>query len=242
MSAYLGNIPINQLWLGSTLVSDFQDIKQIVTSGSILYLDAGNPASYPGTGTIWTDLSGNNNSGSLINSPTFNSANNGSLVFNGTNQYANTANTVNLTTATFLMWIKSNGNQDQYDGMIFSRDTQATGMNFQSSNQIGYTWNSAEFGWASGLSVPNSEWCMVSVVVNPSNAIAYLYKQSGITTATNTTTHSTSTGNKFVIGQDTFGSRFINANVSLVMVYNRALSQAELTQNFNATKYRYGIT
>ena len=61
MGAYLGNIPINQLWLGSTIVTDFQDIKQIVTSGSILYLDAGNPASYPGTGNIWTDLSGNNN-------------------------------------------------------------------------------------------------------------------------------------------------------------------------------------
>lgn len=241
MAIYLGNIPVNQSWLGNIQVSDFINIQNVVTSGSIMYLDAGNVSSYPGSGSIWTDLSGNNNSGSLVNSPTFNSANLGSLVFNGSNQFANTTTTTTLTQGTFLMWINSSTNQDQFDGLVFARDSQATGMNFQSSNQLGYTWNSGEFGWQSGLTVPNNEWCMVAVSVASSNAIAYLCKQSGITTATNTVSHGTASNNKFVIANDTFGSRFFTGNIGIVLVYNRPLSAAEITQNFNATKYRYGI-
>ena len=53
----------------------------IITSGLILNLDAGNVASYPGSGTTWTDLSGNGNNGTLINGPTFNSSNGGSILF-----------------------------------------------------------------------------------------------------------------------------------------------------------------
>jgi hypothetical protein len=60
----------------------------IVTSGLILYLDAGNTSSYPGSGTTWTDLSGNGSNGTLTNGPTFSSSNNGILTFNGTSQYA----------------------------------------------------------------------------------------------------------------------------------------------------------
>lgn len=50
----------------------------IVRSGLVLNLDAAEPASYPGTGTTWYDLSGNGNNGTLVNGPTYNSANGGS--------------------------------------------------------------------------------------------------------------------------------------------------------------------
>jgi len=59
----------------------------IVTSGLVLQLDAANTKSYPGSGTTWTDLSGNGNNGTLTNSPTFSSANGGIFTFNGTNQF-----------------------------------------------------------------------------------------------------------------------------------------------------------
>ena len=59
----------------------------LVTSGLVLCLDAGNPKSYPGSGTTWTDLSGRGNHGTLVNGPTFNSANGGSIVFDGSNDY-----------------------------------------------------------------------------------------------------------------------------------------------------------
>ena len=60
---------------------------KIVTDGLVLYLDAANTRSYVSGSTVWTDLSRVGNNGLLINGPTFNSLNNGSIVFNGTNQY-----------------------------------------------------------------------------------------------------------------------------------------------------------
>lgn len=59
----------------------------IITNGLVLNLDAGNPASYSGSGTTWTDLSGNGNNGTLVNSPTYNANNQGYLSFNGSNTY-----------------------------------------------------------------------------------------------------------------------------------------------------------
>jgi hypothetical protein len=60
---------------------------EIAESGLVLALDAGNLKSYPTTGTTWTDLSGNGNTGTLTNGPTYSSANGGSISFDGTNDY-----------------------------------------------------------------------------------------------------------------------------------------------------------
>jgi hypothetical protein len=62
--------------------------KGIVENGLILYLDAGNTQSYPGTGTLWTDLTNNASIATLTNGPVFNPANGGSIVFDGTNDFA----------------------------------------------------------------------------------------------------------------------------------------------------------
>ena len=62
----------------------------IITDGLVIALDAANTKSYPGSGTTWSDLSGNSNNGTLTNGPTFNSGNGGSIVFDGTNDYINT--------------------------------------------------------------------------------------------------------------------------------------------------------
>jgi hypothetical protein len=61
----------------------------IVTNGLVFCLDAANSKSYPGTGTDWTDLSGNQINGILTNGPAYNSSNGGSIVFDGINDYIN---------------------------------------------------------------------------------------------------------------------------------------------------------
>ena len=58
--------------------------QQIVKDGLVLALDAGNTKSYPGSGTSWSDLSGQGNTGTLTNGPTYSSADGGSIVFDGT--------------------------------------------------------------------------------------------------------------------------------------------------------------
>ena len=216
-----------------------------ITNGLVLALDAANSKSYPGSGTTWTDLSGRGVIGTLTNmdGTNFNSANGGSLVFDGTNEFVQCSGSITVTAATFIVWIRRNGNQAQYDGILFSRGASVTGMNFQSNNQLGYHWNDAvsTYNWQSGLLIPDLSWCMVVVSVTSSSVTAYLYQASGLTTATNTVSHATSTLDDIKIGQDDAGGRFLNGSISQALIYNRALSATEIQQNYNALKGRFSI-
>jgi hypothetical protein len=216
---------------------------RIVTDGLVLCLDAANRKSYPGSGTSWTDLSGLGNNGTLTNGPTFDANNNGSIVFDGTNDFVQCSGSITVTAATFVCWIRRNGTQGTYDGILFSRGTNVTGINFQSSNQLGYHWNDAAstYNWASGLTIPDLTWCMVAVSVTSTTATAYLCQASGITTATNIISHTSSVIDDIKLAQDDTGGRFFTGNIAQVSLYNRALTAAEVQQNFNALRGRYGI-
>jgi hypothetical protein len=215
----------------------------IVRSGLILCLDAANVKSYPGSGTAWTDLSGNGRNGTLTNGPTYSSANMGSIVFDGTNDFVQCSGSVTTTAATFLCWIRRNGDQGQYDGILFSRGTSITGMDFNLSNQLGYTWNNAvnTYNWASGLIVPDLTWCMVAVSVTSTSATAYLCQASGITTATNTVSHTSTTLDDIKIAFDDATVRYFTGNIAIAQLYNKALTAEEVSRNFNAIRGRYGV-
>ena len=232
-------------WIGTqtNLMAANFEYENIVTSGSLLNLDAGFVGSYPTTASNWYDISGNASNGTLTNGPIFDSANSGSIVFDGVDDFALCTGSFTLTSATFVTWIKRNGDQGQYDGILFSRGTNTTGMNFFSSNQLGYHWNdaAATYNWASGLTIPNLTWCMIAVSVSSNSATAYLCQTSGITTSTNTTSHASSVLNDIKIAQDDAGSRFFNGNIAISQLYNRALSANEITQNFNALRGRFGV-
>jgi hypothetical protein len=216
---------------------------RIVTSGLVLCLDAANTKSYPGSGTTWTDLSGNGRNGTLTNVPTFSSANNGQIVFDGTDDYAITSSGIGVVSAaTFLIWLKRNGSQVSFPGLIYERTGSINGLSLRDSTlQIGYTWNVTYFDWASGLIVPDGQWCMVVVSISSTSGTAYLCQSSGITSATNVGNHPSTTFGTFNIGQDPLGSRFFKGSISSTMIYNRALTADEVAQNFNALRGRYGI-
>jgi hypothetical protein len=219
---------------------------KIITNGLVLALDAGNIKSYPGSGTTWTDLSGNGNNGTLTNGLTYSSSNGGSIVFDGVNDFVQIAGSIVTSQATFIVWIKRNEDQNFFSGIIFSRGTSVSGMNFYStSNRIGYTWNDNinTYDWDSGLIVPNLTWCMCAISVSGSSATGYLCQSSGITSSTNNVSHTSTTLNDIKIGYDDAGAelRYIKGDVAQVSVYNRALTAAEISQNFNATRSRFGL-
>jgi hypothetical protein len=219
----------------------------IVTNGLVLCLDAANRKSYPGSGTTWTDLSGNGRTGTLtsMDGTNFNSANGGSLTFNGSDEFVQCAGSaLTLTTATFVAWIRRNGSQGTYDGILLSRGTNVTGMQFYSSDQLGYIWNNAinTYTWNSGLTVPDLTWCMVAVSVTSTTATTYLCQSGGITSATNTVSHTSTVIDDIKVGQDDFGGRFFTGNVAQASLYNRALTATEVAQNYNALKGRYGLS
>jgi hypothetical protein len=73
---------------GVTLTGTYVvDLPGVVTTNLSMFLDAGNASSYPGSGTAWTDLSGNSRNGTLTNGPTYTSADGGSIVFDGTDDF-----------------------------------------------------------------------------------------------------------------------------------------------------------
>ena len=218
----------------------------VVTTGLQLYLDAGNASSYPGSGTTWTDLSGNSRTGTLTNGPTYSGTNGGSIVFDGTNDYVQCTGSLTVTAATFVTWIRRNGTQTNYAGILFSRGTNVTGLNIFPTDKLGYHWSQTYYDFDSNLTIPDLTWCMVALSVTSIGATLYLCQSSGITTATNVAIHNSTVLDDIQIAQDnTFPSfgiyRFFKGNISAAQLYNRALTADEITTNFNALRGRYGI-
>ena len=221
----------------------------VVREGLVLHLDAGTTRSYPGSGTTWVDLTSNSFNGTLTNGPTFNSQNGGSIVFDGTNDYVALTPSFTGPPVTFLAWIRRNGNTQNNPGIIFDRQgsNTATGLEFRTEDfRLGYHWNDvpATYGFSSGLIVPNLTWCQVAVSITTNSAILYLNTSS----ATNTNiptfyTHANKTFTSLRIGHDNLSgdARYLNGNVAIAMVYTRALSATEITQNYNALKARFGL-
>jgi hypothetical protein len=202
-------------------------------------LDAGNSASYPGTGTTWTDLTGNGNNGTLVNGPTFDSSNGGSIVFDGTDDFVSISGTRTLSLFTMICWIKRNGIQDGYDGIMYDRNPGGTGMHFDNSGDyLHYSLNGSEFNWPSGLLIPNNTWCMVAYVQEPTQSVLYVNTSSAI----NAKSSSSTTLSGLTLGADAGGAiRHFNGNFAISMLYNRNLLTSEINQNFNAIKSRYGL-
>ena len=195
----------------------------IVTNGLVLYLDAANSKSYVSGSTTWSDMSGNGNSGSLINGPTFNSGNGGSIVFDGVNDYVVTTSINNFTSIGGWFYIGSGGTPWKYiidarAGLANSYFTQ-----FQSGGGIGPAWTSM---YVNGVNLA------ISYANIPINTWFYLY----LTTATSNTAAITFMSRYVGNGENSQG------NISTIHAYNRNLTQAEVLQNYNATKTRFNLT
>lgn len=218
----------------------------IVTSGLQLYLDAANTKSYSGSGTSWADISGNNYNGTTVNSPTYTSAAAGSYFTfsSASSQYASISGSITLSAATFIVWLYRSGSQGDFAGVFFNRGTGGTsGLNFYSTtNNLGYHWNdnANTYNWNSGLTLPDATWAMWALSLTSSSATAYLFQASGVSSATNNVGHGSATMGSLNVGRDSMG-RFFNGRIGAAMLYNTNLTQAQLTQNFNALRGRYSI-
>jgi hypothetical protein len=221
----------------------------IVTSGLVLNLDAGNPASYPGSGTTWTDLSGNGNNGTLVNGVGYSGDNLGSLSFDGVNDYAQVTDVSSLrpSSATISIWFKclSTTGGSTPNSMIISKFDSVASFNgwglgvtptgvFITIKNSNTNYN---FGSISGTF---SQWTNFTFsYISNSVALGFIngtqYSSRNIPTI-NVTTQPLRMG----ISVDTFWAKF-NGNIAQASIYNRALTAAEIQQNFNALRNRFGI-
>jgi hypothetical protein len=216
----------------------------IVTDGLVLNLDAGNPLSYPGTGTTWTDLTTNGNNGTLINGPTFDSANGGSIVFDGTNDYVNCGNASNLqiTVGTISVWVKTTTPGSGYRGIITKQFSW--GLFVQDDILITFDWGNVNGTRSTGINISDGTWKNVvmtftqTIGAPSNNAIVYL---NGNPVLTTTIKYSNNTINVELGRGGSSTEQVLNGNISQALIYNKVLTPQEVLQNFNATKGRYGL-
>ena len=219
------------------------NIAKIVTDGIALALDAGNIKSYPGSGTTWSDLTSNSHDLTLINGPTYSSTDGGLIDFDGANDYATTSgsSTVSISASqdfSFDAWIKID---DTGINSIFNIGDYSllTGFVFYTASPTGnlsvYTNNT--FAFSSGAVTANA-WAHVALSRSGSTVTVYLN-----TSSVGTFTQSAALSGQFDLAISKYGGSYSNAHngkISNARLYiGKALTSAEVTQNYNALKNRY---
>jgi hypothetical protein len=221
--------------------------QDIVKDGLVLWLDANDKSSYPGTGTIWTDLSRSGNNGTLTNGPTFNSGNGGSIVFDGTNDYVKppASTTLQLTDFTLSSWIKIN-TQNANQFIIDTSTDSGIGLGYSyrvnSENKIRFWAYNANNNLNSITTILSNIWYNASVTYNNTSKLQSIYI-NGVFDISNTHTNPfvVSTVTNLQIGGSSILGGYLNGNIAQALIYNRALSSTEISLNFNATRARFGI-
>ena len=212
---------------------------RIVTDGLVLALDAGNVKSYPGSGTTWTDLSGRGNTGTLTNGPTYNSANGGSIVFDGSNDYVDLGTQSNLTGITNLTvcgWSRGSG----YIANRYYNTTGDNGWLLFAGALSGRKNGSTFISVLSGYSFSENEWVYTVGVI--SGDIWSVYVNGILRNSVNAGDGATVFANNVMyMGAIPHFSLYYNMNIAQTQIYNRALSAAEVSQNFNALRSRFSI-
>jgi hypothetical protein len=213
----------------------------IVTNGLVLALDAADRNSYPGSGTTWTDLSGNGNTGTLTNGPTYSSANSGSIVFDGTNDYIQTPITGTYTQISFDFW----GFFDDVTLSTTSRNESAFGDWNSNRVHFGTRWSVGMHYNVNGVwqTIPSTNlrygWNHYSLIYNTVSDQKLVYL-NGILSFSAVTNGSMVLGD-FKLGVATNLNAYYRGNISNFKAYNRALTAAEVSQNYNSFKSRYGL-
>tara|TARA_B100001939_G_C16882674_1_gene591679 strand:- start:604 stop:1260 length:657 start_codon:yes stop_codon:yes gene_type:complete len=211
---------------------------RIVTDGLVLCLDAGNTKSYPGSGTTWTDLSGNGNHATINNygdSPSFISNFGGAFNFSPGQRFYIDISQLNNTNPYTVIWFGVDGSGDQYSGI--SRDTS-----WRSGNHL--------IGWRTGAIYTDSgrdtntnstgDEFMICHTNNTSTKSVSQYLNGVYYGNFSYTSWSARERWSFGSRGDGNGHQY-TGKISAIQMYSRELTAAEVAQNFNALRERFGI-
>jgi hypothetical protein len=223
----------------------------IVRDGLVLNLDAAKQDSYPGSGTVWRDIANGVITGSLINGPTFNPSNFGSIVFDGVDDYVTLGN-INLIQNDFTLniWFTLNTTSSKEHFIFSNRYATAPSLLIAADSSISGILLSAYYSTAGGViqyglnsaTLANSQIYNLTLIRSGSVNTPYI---NGITQTSRIFTESTVLGlGRYELGWATIRNKitaYMQGNIYSTQIYNRALSASEITQNYNAQKGRYGL-
>ena len=222
----------------------------MIQDGLVLSLDASDRNSYVSGSATWRDLSGNNNSGSLVNGPTFNNNNGGGIVFSSANgQYINLGPILNYTSGnfTFSYWVNFNTLTTNSGGqgpiVLYKGNFNSNGYYDQIGANGGIAFVTNQSGAVQVSStdgiITTGSWHNIAYARNGASVRIYV---NGIDRTTTAATHinPASSGNNFTLA--TYNtSIYGNFNLSNFLNYNRALSALEILQNYNAQRSRFNL-
>jgi hypothetical protein len=212
---------------------------KIVTDGLVLALDAADKNSYPGSGTTWRDLTNNGYNGTLTNGPTFSSANGGSIVFDGVDDFVNCP--ISWTPTSFsIYWFLYPLTRSNFNQQISTTSGWGTFVFHTTSDGSVYV----------GTDLTNR---LTPTNIGPNTVVLNIYQQFCFTYTSNTgsfykngTLLATKTGlvnstawTNFRMGA--VSSDATNGRIPIMHIYNRALTASEVAQNYNAQKSRFNL-
>lgn len=254
-----GSANVVALYYNNELIWPTQVVAGIVTSNLILHLDASNTASYPGTGNTWFDLTDSNFDASLVNGASYSSSNNGIITFDGTNDSANISHNIALSLATtqvktMQIWVKFDtlkADMVLIDKISSSFVFDGYTVRSQSNGSIRVVTNGTAISksttGAAGRFAANT-WYFITVhtgITSTANSTR-LYVDANSTPYIDTAHGSDgySEANRLVLGCPVGGTAGtpLDGQIGAFYFYNKQLSTAEIEQNYNATKTRYGKT
>jgi len=225
---------------------------RIVTDGLVLELDAADRNSYVSGSTTWIDLTANNFTGSLINGPTFSSANGGSIVFDGTNDYVSTPVSMTLSSHTVISWVYFNSlNKDwipilEFQSGGFRAHYYVQGdLNTFQIRGFGANWSpdnvTDNSNWISTnlVTVQPNKWYMLTGRLDGSLGDTYINTEKSKATKTGISYNNVGITN---VLNTRISANFYNSGiVGSILIYSRALSDQEILQNYNALKSRFNL-
>ncbi len=240
-------------WIGTqtNLMAANFEYESIVTNGLIVNLDAGFVGSYPTTASTWYDISGNNNNGILTNGPTYN---NGSIVFDGVDDYAYFTSPNSLLMPTFTVCSVITPITVNNNGTVVLTNESARlnlGISYGGANGAyffvtgnngqGINGTQASYNFSFGT---NTKYFVTWIVDIPGKNFQFWVNGTQIwsSNADLGTNFNNPNVNSFVLASRYGGGASqVNIGISTFQFYNKALSSTEITQNYNALKGRFGL-
>jgi len=223
--------------------------KSIVTDGLVFYVDAANENSYPGTGTTWKNLIGGND-GTFSATPTTDSANGGSIVFDGVDDYVSGTGLPigggSGTSQSFSIWFKGDSFATSAfsNGLFFWNIFEGVGVRSDGEIYIQTSGDNSSGDFSPTPTATINTWH--NAAFNFNQGVSYEIWLDGVSFGSVVTSDTSSAPNSSQIWS--IGSRiwtssnlegYFNGNIATVQAYNRALSSDEITQNYNALKNRF---
>jgi hypothetical protein len=217
----------------------------------VLALDAADKNSYKGSGTAWNDISGNANTSTLINGPTFSNATGGVIVFDGTDDYVsmpmntNTRLQNNYQTYSVYVYITSTGPNGA--AFLWSVGANPTGMFlYWTTTDITLFIETSGTYINYSVSVTNAlnTWMNITCVIDNVGRTMTVYKNGSLVGTSSQWPVFTPPNDVVELGSVRATGNtgdYIKGRVSNVLLYNRALTATEVLQNYNATKTRFGL-